>query len=197
MKPSDALPQDWRLYYDQSWMRHSNLGPGKVRVSGGSLYFYQFPNDEPETEGVLVRPTHLSCWWPRSGAYNFPGYAVYIARKSTRSMRKSANPHEHYTVKWSGGEYYDDGSNNKLMLLLRKGPSLVDKDFAMKVLDEGMATSIAVAHDIILAKEKAGLSVVFKGIQIGTLKDDNFVPDFDRAALVRRATDRLMQEGLL
>ena len=196
MKPSDALQQDWRLYYDQSWMKHSQLGPGKVKVAGNSLYFFTFPNDVIEPEGKQVSPSDLSCWWPRSGAYNFPGSAVYVARKSTRSMRKSAHPTEHYVIKW--GTSYDEVGPNTIMLHLRKGPSLVEADYAIRVLNDGLSTSVAVSHDIILSRTSSeALEVIFKGITVGTLEDGLFRPDYNRSALVRRAQDRLMQEGII
>lgn len=160
MRPSDALQQDWRLYYDQSWMHHVTLGPGLVRVIGSQLYFYRFPNDLMEAEAARVRATDLSCWWPRSGSFNTPQGAVYISRKTTRSMRKSANATEHYKVKW-GYQYYQP-SHIDLMLQLRRGPSLVDVDFARKAIESGMAGSVAITPDIILSKTASKtLSVVF------------------------------------
>jgi hypothetical protein len=199
MRPSDALQQDWRLYYDQSWMYHTTLGPGLVRVHGAGLYFYRFPDDVIEPEATKVRATDLGCWWPRSGAFNTSMGAVYIARKTTRSMRKSAHPSEHYKVRW-GQAYAFKSSTHNLMLLLRRGPSLVDSDFARKAIRTGMTNSVAVTPDVILAKTSVPeeLSVIFRGIPVGILtEDEDFEPSFARDALSRRVKEKLEQEHII
>lgn len=194
MKPSDALQQDWRLYYDQAWMDHRLFGPGLVRVLNNRLFFYRFPDDEMEPEGLLVRGSDLQCWWPRSGSYNVPGGAIYIARRTTRSMRKSAHPVEHYKVKWGNPIH----SNNELMLQLRAGPAIVDADFAKKAIDKGMTNSAAVSTDVILTShEDSSYGVVFRGINVGEIEDDIFIPDYPASPLARRAESRLIEDGII
>ena len=195
MKPSDALQQDWRLYYDQSWMEHKIFGPGLVRVIGNGLYFYRFPGDEMEAEGTAVRGTDLSCWWPRSGSYNAPGGAIYLARKTARSMRKSAHPSEHYVIKWGHASY----GAYRIMLQLRNGPAIVDIDFAKKAIAAGVTSSAAVAHDIILTKgfDDEEFGVVFRGIHTGVINDDEFTPASPGAALARRTVMRLREEEII
>jgi len=124
MNPCDALQQDWRMYYDGSWMNHRRYGPGQVSVQDTDMFFYRYPDDKVDSNPTRVDPADLLCWWPRSGAYNTPGGAVYIARKATRSMRKSAHAGEHYVVRW--GKVFMRSTSTTLMLQLRKGHSLVE-----------------------------------------------------------------------
>lgn len=195
MNPCDALKQDWRMYYDGAWMKHKRHGPGCVMVSGNDLMFYRYPNDQPEPEPKVVLPRDLECWWPRSGAYNTPGGAIYISRKSTRSMRKSAHPHEHYVIKW-GHEATALNSVN-LMIQLRKGHSFVELEFALKAIKEEMTKSVAITRDIILAASHDGIAVVFRGIKAGILEDGDFTPDYDEAPLARRVMSKLIEEGII
>lgn len=195
MNPCDALQQDWRMYYEGSWMRHRSYGPGLVSVSGDELYFYRYPNDTLEAEPTRVNPRDLVCWWPRSGAYNTPGGAVYIARKATRSMRKSAHAGEHYMIKW--GNACMRGTGYKLMLQLRRGHSLVELDFALRAIKEKVTRSVAITQDIILASTPDGLVVVFRGIKVGMLEDGDFIPDFERSPIARRAMHKLVEEGVI
>lgn len=195
MKPSDALQQDWRLYYDQAWMEHKIYGPGMVRVIGNSLYFYRFPDDQMEPEGISVRGTDLSCWWPRSGSYNAPGGAIYLARKTARSMRKSAHPSEHYIIKWGHADY----GAHRIMLQLRAGPAIVDADFAKKALEAEVTSSAAIAHDLILTKGSVDeqFGVVFRGIHTGAIEDDEFCASSPGSALSRRTELRLREENVI
>jgi len=195
MNPCDALQQDWRMYYEGSWMRHRSYGPGMVSVQGDELYFYRYPNDQMEARPIRVGPRDLMCWWPRSGSYNTPGGAVYIARKATRSMRKSAHAGEHYTIKW-GKEYLGRASTN-VMLQLRRGHSLVELDFALRAIKEKVTRSVAITQDVILANTPDGLAVVFRGIKVGMLEDENFIPDHERSPIARRAMQKLQEEGMI
>jgi hypothetical protein len=182
------------MYYEGAWMRHKAHGPGMVAVSGQTLYFYRYPNGRMESDPLVVEPEMLQIWWPRSGSYNTPGGAIYIARKAVRSMRKSAHAGEHYVIRW-GKERMPRGSN--VMLALRAGHSLVDLDFALRAIKEKMTKSVAVTRDIILAKTPDGLAVVFRGIKVGMLEDEDFVPDHPRSPIALRVTQKMQEESIL
>jgi len=195
MNPLDSLQQDWRMYYNNAWMLHRAYGPVHVTVMDERLYCYRYPNDMMEGEPECIQAKDLECWWPRSGSYNTPSGAVYIARMCSRSMRKSAHPSEHYAVKWGTVGHY--GMSN-IMLQLRKGHAFVDVAFARRVMAESMAKSVAVAPDLILSNTAEGMLVVFKGIRSGIMATDTeFVPDFRDSALSRRVVSRLTEEGII
>lgn len=196
MNPVDALQQDWHLYYDGSWMRHQQLGPGQVVVSGTELYFYSYPNDVPEAAPRRCMAGELSYWWPNGGAINTPFGACFVTRTATRSMRKSAHA-EHYGVSWHGPNFPMD--KTQLMLWLRRGPALIDVDFAMKAMDNQMTPSVAVAKDMIFAAtpQKGMYDVVYRGVVIGKIKGRVFMPYYEDAPITRRCALRMREEGIL
>jgi len=198
MNPIDALQQDWHLYYDGSWMEHTTKGPGQVVVNGHELYFYTYPDDMPEAAPKKVTPKELHYWWPRPGSFNTPNGAVHVTRMATRSMRKSAHG-EHYNCSWVGANYHNHPDKGQIMLWMRRGPNPVDVRFARQALAAGMTDSAAVASDLILATTpKANmLSVVYRGIAVGKLKGDIFMPYYKTAPITRRCTQRLMEEGII
>lgn len=97
MRPHEALPQDWNLYYNNTYMLHKDIGPVFVRVGHGGLHVKKA--DRPNDEWQIVEPESLSVWFPRTGAFNTSKNALYIARRAARSMRKSMSLGDLYYVK--------------------------------------------------------------------------------------------------
>lgn len=188
MNPVDALAQDRRMYYHNTWMRHSKNGIGMMRVDEeGHMRMYLFPNDMIEAEPVKVKPFDLSCWWPRAGAYNILNSAVYISRRSVRSMRKSAVPAEHYHVKWG-----NHAITNNTMLFMRRGPEHQSLAAAIAALQGGKKEAVAITRDIILTRGDFGeLTVIFRGLLAGEYRNGEFIPTFNGSPLAKRVMYKL------
>jgi hypothetical protein len=192
MLPSEALPEDWRMYYNNCWMRHRRHGIGLIQIVGGMFYLYTFPDDVMESEPQRVNHEALECWWPRPGAYNTPQGAVYIARKSTRTMRKSATMGDHYYVSWGSKR----GTNGYMpMLVMRRGADFVDIPFGLKVINDGLSNSVAVSRELIINRTPTKeLQVLFRGREVGVMQNGDFIPLVD-SPMSRRAHDKLIVEG--
>lgn len=187
MNPSQANKQDWRMYYSNTWMQHNKLGPGYITLDGRQFYWSRGGGAMQEI--VPVSSDDLECWWPRSGSYNTPYGAVYIARKAARNMRKSAAMGDHYQV------MYGRTSGDFIHLMI-DGPAYVSIKEAQKAMQQKLTTSVAVARDIILAHLDNSVEVIFRGNPCGILRDtgfDAYVPD---DPLSKRAYAKLMQEGI-
>jgi hypothetical protein len=138
---------------------------------------------------VCVKPAMLECWWPRPGAFNVKGSAIYIARRAQRNMRKSAVSGDHYFVKW-GTPYGKD-----VMVTLRDGPDTKTLRQAAKMLSTGSMTSVAISRDIIIYVEDDTLpdvyEVVFRGIECGKLVRGSYEPSFSDNPLTGRVVQQL------
>lgn len=188
MNPADAKPQDWGMYYDSCWMKHTTLGVGRIRVINGKLYF----EDEPGTEDPKqVKARFLTCWWPRPGAHNPVNstHAIYIARRAQRNMRKSAIAGDHYFVKWGATH------SMKTMQHLRAGPKLVPLHVAVEMLTKKERHSIAVSRDIILTRgeDVHNHAVIFRGEENGTYSMGCYTPLFSDNPLTGRILRQLEQ----
>lgn len=186
MNPKDARVVDWPMYYGGTWMEHSEFGPGYVEVRDEKLFFKK-NREEPL---IRVSSKDLSCWWPRSGSYNTPNGAVYIARQAARNMRKSAVQGDHYKLVYG----YTHGDTVSLMV---NGPDYVDVETALKMMKKNVSTSIAVTRDIILHNSEYGIQVIFRGNNAGVLDTTGFRPHIPADPLAKRAYVKLMQEGVL
>jgi hypothetical protein len=184
MNPADALTSDYGMYYNGCWMEHSKYGIGQISVNNSRMYLQVDHNEE----AIQVKPANLKCWWPRPGAYNVEGSAVYIARRAMRNMRKSAVGNDHYFVKW-GNAYAAP-----VMCTLRTGENQVGFAEAYKRMSTGMATSVAISRDIIIFRDtevKGSYTVVFRGLEAGTLSDGAFDPIFSGNPLTGRVLRQL------
>lgn len=190
MKPTEARPADWRLYYNNTWMRHETDGP----------LFVQMPDDTLCGKGPGERrlrrldPEHLSPLWLRPGAYNVDRTAVYIGRRARRSARRSMST-EHYHVKWSS-----NGSariSGKYLWAALQPQQYVTLQEAIRQLNSEEATARAINREIILAKGRTGVKVVLRGQVAGYIKDNLFVPQSEIAPLAKLARSRLSFEGVL
>jgi len=188
MKPSQANKQDWRMYYADTWMNHVKYGPGHIYVRDGQLTHTRGGRNDPTRD---VEPDDLECWWPRSGSYNTPRGAVYIARKAARNMRKSASYGDHYQLTYGRG---DGGDVLRLMI---DGPDYLSVKEARAALRRNITASVAVTRDIILAMQDEHIVVVFRGIHTGVLTDNGFEAYIADDPLSKRAYVKLMAEGIV
>jgi len=177
------------MYYANTWMDHVKYGPGLILVNDGQLRHTRGgPDDEPRK----VKPDDLECWWPRSGSYNTPYGAVYIARKAARNMRKSASMGDHYQLT------YGRGMGGDIMRLMIDGPDYMSIKEAQRALAKNIAHSVAVTRDIILRQnEHEAVEVIFRGNPTGTLTDLGFEPFIPNDPLSKRAYIKLAKEGVL
>ena len=189
MKPSQANKQDWQMYYANTWMNHVKYGPGIVIVDPDGL---QHTRGGEEDKLRRVKPDDLECWWPRSGSYNTPYGAVYIARKAARNMRKSASMGDHYQL------IYGRGDGGDILRLMIDGPDYMSVAEGVRTLRKQVCISVAVTRDVILAQQPNTdiIEVVFRGNVTGTLSDDGFEPLIPQDPLSKRAYIKLMQEGI-
>jgi hypothetical protein len=189
MNPCDALTKDYGMYYNGCWMKHSVHGIGCISVVSDRMYWIGDPGGSGEN--LRVQAKSLSCWWPRPGAFNVKGSAVYIARRAVRNMRKSAVGQDHYFVKW-GNPYAMN-----VMLTLRDGPNHVTLRVAEAALSDGRTatTSVAITRDIIITHEEekpnGRYTVIFRGLEAGTLHKGVFDPVFSGNPLTARVLRQL------
>lgn len=190
MRPTEARRADWRLYYNNTWMRHEQDG----------FVFVQVPDDTLRGKGPGDRtnrtldPELLSPCWVRPGAYNIGRTAIYLGRRARRSARRSMST-EHYHIKWStngsariSGKYIWGALAPEAYTPLRE---------ALAALTAGEATARAINREIILANGRDGIKVVLRGQIAGYIRDNLFVPDCEIAPLAKLARSRLAQEGVL
>jgi hypothetical protein len=188
MNPVDANKGDWRMYYDGTWMCHSEMGVVYIRVIGDT--FYACDRGDPDHEKIAVSAKDLVCWWPRAGSYNAGNGAIYVTRKAHRNMRKSATNGDHYQVQW--GYYRGDALKS-----MRNGPDYMTTADAMMCIRKNVAKSVAVSRDIILSMKGDKIEVVFRGNPTGTIDDNGYDPYIMGDPLSKRAYYKLAQEGII
>ena len=207
MKPTDANPEDWNLYYHRTWMLDRNRGPVLVIVGGKKLIGY-LPKDRDRgllhEDSVTLNPKHLEPWWPRSAAYNWltasgRNAACYMSRRAQRNMRKSATANSHYILTY--GSY--PGDIMVLAALTQDYPSARKALSMIKASEPTKNLDVAVSPDLILNKQVglAGgppiINVIFKGNYAGQLDGMSFDPIAPGHPLSKRAAIKLAQIGLL
>ena len=165
MRPSEALPQDWGLYYNGTYMEHVTKGPVLVTVSRTNGTLSATAVRGLKTKSV-VQPEDLSVWFPEKGAFNTRKGATYIARRALRQMRKSLTLGDLYYC--TMGEHL--GAKGMIELLAQKKRSLTPARTALKQVYSGEYTGRAVSKDlIILGGTGINPSVYYKGfIHAGT-----------------------------
>lgn len=191
MKPSEARPEDWRLYYHGTFMHMLDVGPVLVSAGHGEL------TGRNERGGrVRVTPDALMPLWARPGAYNVGSTAVYVGRRARRSARRSMS-HEHYHIKWSS-----NGSarmSNKYLWAALTPQQYPSYDEAITELRQGDSAARAISRELILARGRDGkrIKVVLRGQVAGYIENDLFVPNCETAPLAKLARGRLAAEGVL
>lgn len=189
MNPCDALPGDWNMYYDGCYMWHTKLDKAVlVSCDDGLLQHY----DKKTEVYIKAEPDELICWWPRSGAYNTGGQAIFVGRRARRSMRKSA--YDHYFCQWGN----DRGHN--VLRLMAEGPNFLTYQAARECLNKRVMECAAISADLILARNRADerdyFDVIYRGTLAGELKEEQFIPYFNGTPAAKRAELKLVQEGV-
>lgn len=195
MNPSDAMPQDYGLYYNNTYMQHRTKGPVFVTAVPGELYA------KPEKGRVgAVRPSTLTPLWPRPGAYNYvasngTATAVFISRRARRSARRSAST-EHYHVSWShSGNRTISGAMMWAAITEAPYPSA---SVALRRLRSrtNPTTAVAVSRDMILCKKSNYISVIVRGQVVGRIRNGVFVPSVEGTALCKVARMQLREVNI-
>ena len=201
MNPTQVPKRDWRLYYNNTWMRHVEHGPVHVRVVNDGATYLQYAENVPTEPGINIYDDgkqwvnapakDLKVWWPRAGAYNIEGSAVYIGRRSSRCMSKSAKADKHYYRAW--------GRARGWMRALADGPNYVTWNTATEMLDKGIISSCAITRDIIITSpnDDGRYTVVFRGEEVGYMQNREFYPSNDYAPSTKRVFYKLMKEGII
>jgi hypothetical protein len=177
------------MYYEATWMRHSEYGVCHVTV------LQHWPEDGAQPTNALhvrtvngmakVKPEQLTPWWPRAQAVQVDTQAVYIGRKAHRCMRKSACPDTHYVPVWG------DVQDNVCRLLKNaegmKYPTIAK---AMGML-AGEYRDVVISRDIILTRVNDRVRVIFKGRPAGTLNNGQYEPAWPGHPLGKRVMAQL------
>ena len=104
----DAPTHDWRMYYENTYMRHIEKGPMLISIKNNdsgtqSMLGYQvLKNGQAQSKFEKINPQDVRIMWPRPGAYNIAGSncGVFVGRQPQRHMKRSAS-FEHYFLTWS------------------------------------------------------------------------------------------------
>jgi hypothetical protein len=160
-----------------------------------------------ETE-YLFRRTDLKTlevWWPKTGAYNNPnpdGGAAYIARKATRSMKKSCCPESHYYLKWN-----DRVAASTILrelrrhtvqsFLLGEDRKLMTWEEAHNALRHGKTKSVAVSRNLIITRVNDQYGVVYRGAEVGMFDGQDYIPDNDLSPTTKLVYQELIKEGIV
>lgn len=116
--------------------------------------------------------------------------AVYIARQTTRNMKKSASSRDHYFVRWGNAL-----ATNQMMLLLAEPPNYVTLKSAKEILDKKMVPSVAISRDIILTlgMEPNTYEIIFRGLPGGSLRNDVYEASFSGCPLAARVKAQIQE----
>ena len=200
MKPTQARRQDWRMYYNATVMRHAELGIVHVKVEDNAKFYVsqvKLHRVDPDigivkhADWELAKPADLDIWFPRAGAYNIEGEAMYISRKAERSMKKSATANNHYRIT------YGPRRNDLMFVALARGYNHLSWPVAQEVMEKDMARAVAVTRDIILEKDEDKYNIIFRGQEVGKLVEGEFLPTHEYAPATKLTFNKLYKEGIL
>jgi hypothetical protein len=197
----DKVPaRDWNLYFGGVYMQYRGT------LAYVRPYAYQDPEEgrtrttlRVQREGMkdkfLWRKGDLKellVWWPRAGAYNIRGSAVYVARKATRSMKKSCCPDSHYYVKWGA-----QGMSPARYLTL-KNHHFDTWEAAKQAIDNGKHAR-ALSRNLIVANSaaKGVYQLVYRGDEVGTLEGSDYHPLNELSPLTKLVYQELIEEGVV
>jgi hypothetical protein len=125
-----------------------------------------------EGECTVLDPADPEVWFPRAGAYNATGRALYFGRRARRCMKKSAS-YDHYYTQW-GRQL----PGNQMLWTMAKGPNLLPWNAAKLVMENNAMSSVAIGPNLIMCKTDNDneYDVVYRGLEIGRLTDEVLEP---------------------
>lgn len=183
----EANTEDRQMYFGGTYMRHTKLGIGHIRIGEGDNRMYICPIESKTY--TVVNPKDLSIWLPMPKAVNVDNRALYIGRTAPRSMKKSAAPNMYYMKPFSL-------PFSLMIALLLENTKYPTWKKAISKLNVGKSNSLAITPDIILGGAKKGKYVTHKGIRVGIIEDDkNFIPDNPRSPINRRVLAQIATTG--
>lgn len=202
MIPSDAPPEDWGLYYCNTYMMHNELGPVYIDhpTDDEKLFVRIVLKNGIFGDGHIVNPKDLHMLWIKPGAYNFRSSkaAMFIGRTSRRHMKRSS-ANDHYFVTWhrvpvSGGQM--------LGQLCNPSPYFTINDVSRKLWN-GVGQSnkkwkcIALSRRVVIAPPLNGegpYEVIYDAEDFGTLNGTVCTPyqnHDSRLVRIRRQLERV------
>jgi hypothetical protein len=188
MNPADCNPNDWSLYFNNSFMMHCDHGPVRVNVDGGCFYIIT-----SEHESELVEPDTLTTLWPRPGCINVGSNAYYVDRQASREARRSATSHHYHML----------NSNQRFTLEHMRelvNPTYPSIDAAMDALANGDCLERAISRDIFIQNSGAPDSymVACRGIFVGNISNTQpwvYTPGVN-SQYTKRVAHKLLQLGI-
>lgn len=193
MNVAEVPVRDWPLYFNGVYMKYDDRIVKVDPTTHAGRTVLMCTGDGGFAEFVWRKPDlrRLEVWWPRPGAYNYNGSAVYIARKATRCMRKSCCPRTHYYIKWGKVD-------NSTIRYLLNGPNHITWEAAKQTLDSKLAKSVAICRDLILTRVNDGYEVIYRGDPAGKLNEYlEYTADNDFSPTTKLVVMRLAQEGIV
>jgi hypothetical protein len=195
MNPTQALENDWGMYYNGTFMKYDGV---LMQVACGGFDHERevyrqglHGRTGPRTVYKQLDPALLECWWPRAGAYNIGRAAVYIGRQAYRNMKKSARMPDHYRIMWG-----DQRLRDKCLWTMAKGPNPIEYRTAIREVMNGERQAAAITADLILFRDGRNVQVVCRGEPAGTLKGRIFTPLFAGTPAAKRTLIKLQKEGI-
>lgn len=194
MNPAEARPEDYNLYYNRTWMRHSTKGLFYVRVNEQKFRGQRSLGDGhvDMEDYVTLGAKYLEPWWPRGGSFNTQYGACYITRRAQRNMRKSATGGGHYIVT------YGSMGGDPMSVMAKNDGYMSIQSFKL-LAKMGKIMDAAVTRDIIVAQVEGeqDMGVYFRGIYAGRLNGKAFDPVAHGHPMSKRAAIKLHQAGIL
>lgn len=211
MLPANTPQNDWSLYFHDTYMRHTSLGPVHIMIS------QDLNNGEPifiahkVTKESGISPSEkkvdgadLRIFWPRPGAYNMqlsPG-ALFIGRQAQRHMKRSAY-RDHYFVMWNdmnfNRDYIQHGSQLSFILPMIVNPKRYNTIKQFREKRDSDCISMALSSKIILHQPtKTGpVSLIYMSEEVGVLDPDNkFITHIHLDSRTKRIIEHLKTLGV-
>lgn len=178
MLPAEAPKQDWRLYYHNTYMMHTEMGPVHVHVEEddrGHLVFFAGGVSKGNTlSKKLVLADDLRILWPRPGAYNIGRRAekrqgIFVGRTPQRQMKRSASSDHYYTL-WSAENCF--AGYQILNHILGGEHKYFTLEEAWNRPDSHRKAS-ALSINVVVLKTSNKLQLIYRGEEIGLITSDN------------------------
>ena len=192
----DKVPvRDWNLYFNNTYMLYKGEPVLVQPARGDGRTVLALRDHLGETCTYVWKKAdlkNLSVWWPRAGAYNKDGAAVYISRRASRCMKKSCCPSSHYAFK------YGMAMRAQVIVYLLRGPNYLSWLAAREALDKGVMRSVAVCRDMILEFDgPSKYKVIYRGEHAGVLENGEYTAQNDMSPVTKLVVHRLAEEGII